>query len=157
MDLRRAQAADEAALAQIRRSAILALAVPILTMEQAEHWAARVPADRISRAIRAHEVWVALKEEAALGWIEIDRDHVAGLYVAPMCARQGIGSLLLTHAEHAIFGSGYATAQLEASQNALSFYLQRGYLPCGPPNADHAYPLSKALGAVGLRDGGISR
>ena len=36
MQIRRAEAADEEVLARIRRSAILVLAVPAISMEQAE-------------------------------------------------------------------------------------------------------------------------
>ena len=82
MQIRRAVAADEEALARIRRRAILALAVPVLSRAQAETWATRATVDRIARAISAHDVWVAL-EEAAIGWVEVNRDRVAALYVSP--------------------------------------------------------------------------
>jgi nucleoside phosphorylase len=62
MRIRRAEAADEEALAQIRRSAILALAVPAISMAQAEQWATQAAVDRIARAIRNHEVWVAVED-----------------------------------------------------------------------------------------------
>jgi GNAT superfamily N-acetyltransferase len=116
-------------------------------MEQAEKWAARAAADRIARAIREHDVWVAV-EGAAIGWVEVDRDRVAALYVSPSCSRRGVGSALLARAETSIRSSGYATAHLESSQNALAFYLRRGYLRCGPPDADGACRLSKDLAAV---------
>jgi putative acetyltransferase len=152
MQIRRAEAADEQALAHIRRSAILMLAVPALSMEQAEHWATRTAADRIAQAIREHEVWVAT-EEAAIGWVEVDRDRVAALYVSPSCSQRGIGSALLARAETSIRSLGYTTARLESSQNALTFYLRRGYLRCGPPDAEGAYPLRKDLAAVGPSQG----
>jgi putative acetyltransferase len=144
MQIRRADATDEEALTAIRRRAILALAAPAMSMEQAEAWAARPAADRIGRAIRDHDVWVAVKG-AAVGWVEIDRDRVAALYVSPSCARRGVGSALLALAETHIRRSGHATARLESSQNALHFYLGRGYLRCGPPDASGACPLRKDL------------
>jgi putative acetyltransferase len=147
MQIRRAKATDEEALASIRRNAILVLAVPAMSIEQAEQWAARAVADRIVRAIRDHAVWVAV-DGAAIGWVEVDRDRVAALYVSPSCARRGVGSALLARAETSIQSSGYATARLESSQNALDFYLQRGYRRCGPPDADGAWPLRKELAAV---------
>ena len=69
MQIRRAETADEEALASIRRRAILALAVPAMSMEQAEKWATRAAADRMARAIREHDVWVAV-EEPAIGSVE---------------------------------------------------------------------------------------
>jgi GNAT superfamily N-acetyltransferase len=144
MQIRRAEAADEEALAYIRRSAILALAVPAITLEQAEQWATQVAPDRIAGAIREHDVWVTV-EEVAIGWVEVDRDRIAALYVAPSCCRRGVGSGLLARAETSIRGSGYATARLESSQNAFNFYLRRGYRRCGSPDSDGACPLSKDL------------
>ena len=145
--IRRAKATDEEALARIRRNAILVLAVSAMSMDQAERWSARAAADRIARAIRDHTVWVAV-EEVAIGWVEVDQDHVAALYVSPSCSRRGVGSALLARAEASIQSSGYATVRLESSQNALDFYLRRGFRRCGAPDADGAWPLHKELTAV---------
>jgi GNAT superfamily N-acetyltransferase len=98
-------------------------------------------------AMREHDVWVAV-EGAAIGWVEVDRDRVAALYVSPPCSRRGVGSALLTFAETSIRNSGYPTARLESSQNALDYYLRRGYLQCGPADSDGAWPLRKDLAAV---------
>lgn len=146
MRIRRARATDQEALARIRRNAILVLAVPAMSMEQAERWCARAGADRIVRAIRDHAVWVAV-EGAVIGWVEVDQDRVAALYVSPSCARRGVGAALLARAETAIQSSGYAMARLESSQNALGFYLRRGFRRCGAPDADGAWPLHKELAA----------
>jgi GNAT superfamily N-acetyltransferase len=150
MQIRRAEATDEKALATLRRCAILTLAVSVLSREEAEKWAMQVAPDRVARAIREHDVWVAV-EEAAIGWVEVDRDRVVALYVSPSCSCRGVGSALLALAETYIRSSGYLTAQLDASQNALDFYLRRGYFRCGPPNSDGAYPLTKELRAVSDR------
>jgi len=144
MQIRHAEATDEEVLACIRRSAILALAVPAMSMEQAETWATQATADRIARAIQEHDVWVAV-EGIAIGWVEVDQDRIAALYVAPSCSRRGVGSGLLACAETSIRSSGYATARLESSQNARGFYLRRGYRQYGPPDSDGAYPLRKDL------------
>jgi putative acetyltransferase len=148
MQIRRADDTDEEALARIRRSAILALAVPGMSMEQAEQWATRAAVGRIARAIRDHEVWVAV-DGVVIGWVEIDRDRVAALYVSPSCSRRGVGSVLLARAEASIRSSGYTTTRLESSPNALDFYLRRSYVGCGPPDAEGAYPLRKDLTAAG--------
>ena len=62
----------------------------------------------------------------------------------------GIPPILRAAGERSIWSSGYTVAHLEASQNALAFYLRRGYIHCGPPDCDGAYPLRKARGADGL-------
>jgi len=152
MQIRRADATDEAALARIRRSAILALAVSAMSRGQAEQWAARAAADRIAQAVRDHDVWVAV-DGVAIGWVEVDRDRVAALYVLPSCSGRGVGSLLLAQAETSIWSSGYTTTRLESSPNALDFYFRRGYVRCGPPDAEGAYPLRKELTSVGPHQG----
>jgi GNAT superfamily N-acetyltransferase len=151
MQVRRADVTDEEALARIRRSAILALAVPGMSRAQAERWVTRAAVDRIARAIRDHDVWVAA-DGIAIGWVEVDRDRVAALYVSPSSSRRGVGSVLLARAETSIRSSGYTTARLESSPNALDFYFRRGYVRCGPPDAEGAYPLRKDLAAAqGIR------
>lgn len=147
MDIRQAHATDDEALALIRRAAILTLAGATLTLDQATRWAASAAADRCARAIREHAVWVAV-EDAVLGWVEVDGNHIAALYVAPHAARRGIGTALLAHAETAIRNGGYALARLGASPNALGWYLRRGYTRAGEPDATGAYPVQKNLVAV---------
>ena len=147
MRIRRAERADEERLGTIRHDAILALAVPILSQAEAETWAKQISEDRIGQAVRAHAVWVA-EAEIAIGWVEIDKDRIAALYVSPDYAGSGIGSSLLTFAEASIFRSGYRSVQLEASRNALNFYMRRGYIQHGLPDAEGAYPLRKELSAA---------
>jgi len=144
IEIRRADASDRAALAAIRRSAILELAVAAMSPSQAEQWANRAAADRVAYAIRHHAVWVAV-QDVPIGWVEVDEDRVAALYVAPHCAGRGVGSRLLLHAEAAIRDGGHAAARLEASPNAATFYLHRGYLPSQAGTADGALPLIKRL------------
>ncbi len=101
MQIRRAGVADEEVLAQIRRDAILVLAVPPLSPEEAESWARQIAVDRIARALRKHVVWVAV-DKSVIGWVEVDRDHIAALYVSPAYAGRGVGSALLARAETCI-------------------------------------------------------
>lgn len=95
-------------------------------------------------------MWVAV-EEVAIGWVEIDQDRVAALYVSPPFSRRGVGSNLLLLAETVIHSAGYATARLEASQNALGFYLRKGYLRSGPQVSDGSCPLTKDLAALAAK------
>src|SRR5215212_5939666 len=111
MQIRRATLTDAEALAAIRRRAIRALAVPSISPEEAENWARQIAANRFTRAIQDHEVWVAV-ESVVIGWIEVDRNCIAGLYVSPIHARTGIGSALLAHAESSIESSGCTAVYL---------------------------------------------
>src|SRR4051794_31629162 len=147
MQIRRANPTDAETLATIRRRAIRALAVPSISAEEAEKWARQVAAHRFTRAIQDHEVWVAV-ESVVIGWVEVDKNCIAGLYVSPTHARKGVGASLLAHAENSIRSSGCTAVYLDASRNALDFYLRRGYLRAGLPLANGEHPLRKALSAV---------
>lgn len=144
MLIRRAEDTDEAALSNIRQRAILELAVPTISLEQAKRWAMGAAPDRVARAIREHVVWVAVAQDV-IGWVEVNGHRLAALYVAPVAAGQGVGSGLLEVAETSIAQSGFTVAHLEASPNALSFYLRRGYVHSGPQAADGSWPLTKEL------------
>ena len=52
---------------------------------------------------------------------------VFAVYVAPQSARRGIGRCLLRSAESSIAEQGIFQSRLNASQNALGFYLSEGY------------------------------
>ena len=148
IEIRPADPVDHAALSAIRRSAILELAVGAMSTSQAEQWANGAAADRVTHAILHHAVWVAV-QDVPIGWVEVDEDRVAALYVAPLCAGRGVGSRLLLRAEAAIRDGGHTVARLEASPNAATFYLHRGYLPSEARMSDGALPLSKRLSRHG--------
>lgn len=144
MQIRRAEASDEQALFHIRQRAILELAIPVIQVEEAEQWAMSAALDRVARAIAEHEVWIAV-EDKIIGWIEIDHNRIAALYVLPAVARHGVGSSLLAFAEIAISKASYTTVHLDASQNAREFYLRRGYIQTGSQKPDGSWPLAKEL------------
>ena len=150
IEIRRAYPSDHVALSAIRRSAILELSVAAMSPSQAEQWANQAAADRVTRAIQHHAVWVAV-QGVPIGWVEVDEDRVAALYVAPHCSGRGVGSRLLLRAEAAIRDGGYYVARLETSPNAATFYLHRGYLPSEARTADGALPLSKRLSEHGSK------
>lgn len=148
MNIRRAISSDEAVLAKIRREAILAIAVSAMSQEAVVSWATQVASDRFTRAIQEHDTWVAEQEGNAIGWVEVNRDRLASLYVSPSFASRGVGSNLLACAERLVHTAGYKVVRLEASPNALSFYVKRGYICYGPQRRDGAWPMNKELNLV---------
>ncbi|TMI10803.1 MAG: GNAT family N-acetyltransferase [Betaproteobacteria bacterium] len=144
IEIRRADPSDHVALSAIRRSAILELAVVAMSPSQAEQWANQAAADRVTRAILHHAVWVAV-QGAPIGWVEVDEDRVAALYVAPQCSGRGVGYRLVLRAEAAIRDGGYAAARLETFPNTATFDLHRGYFLSEARTADGAFLLSKRL------------
>ncbi|MBW2242557.1 MAG: GNAT family N-acetyltransferase [Deltaproteobacteria bacterium] len=143
--IRPALRADAQLLAAIRRDAILTLATPTYGLDRARDWADSSAVERIHRAIEDHEVWLSEFENAVVGWIEIDRDRVEGIYVSPDLAGRGIGSALLMYAEGRIRSAGYCAAALDASWNAEPFYLRRGYEAQAERSAEGGRPMLKPL------------
>lgn len=146
IQIRPAHFDDTATLTQIRRAAILTLAERTMGRDQAQRWADAAAPDRVQRALEIHQVWVAECMDAAVGWVEVDGDCIAGMYVQPQHAGQGIGSTLLAHAEGEIQAAGYPATRLAASWNAETFYWRRGYLPLGERSVEEGRPMVKWFG-----------
>jgi GNAT superfamily N-acetyltransferase len=144
--LESARVQDAERLLEIRRRAILELAVSAMSAEQAEEWAQRRDIDMMTSRINRNPVWVAHFDDVIVGWVELEGNRVVGLYVDPSCCGRGFGSQLLEAAERAVFQSGVRTITLEASWNAEDFYLHRGYEPLGDRPADAALPMQRTLG-----------
>ena len=143
--IRPAHRADIRTLTVIRRDAILALAAPMMGGRGARDWANSSSDERVHRAIEQHEVWVADHVNAAVGWVEINRDRVEGMYVRPDLAKCGIGSALLQHAERLIRSAGHSGVALDASPNAEQFYFRHGYNALSEETADEGRPMFKTL------------
>ena len=142
---RLARRSEAAELGAIRRQAILVLAKTEMGEERAADWANSASAERVIRAIEDHEVWVADRAGAAVGWLEIDGERIEAMYVQPEVALQGVGSGLLAHAEGRIREAGHASVHLDASPNAEGFYLRNGYESRAARRPDAARPMSKQL------------
>jgi GNAT superfamily N-acetyltransferase len=101
--------------------------------------------ERVQRALEESEVWVAERASRAVGWVEIARDRIEGLYVRPDASGAGIGSALLLHAEAVIRSAGHRAVALDASWNAEPFYLRRGYHALAERPDDSGRPMRKPL------------
>ena len=143
--LRPARQSDAHTLAAIRRDAILTLATLEMGSARARDWANSSTDERVHRAIKQNAVWVAEQGNAAVGWVEIARDRVEGLYVRSDVSGGGVGSALLLHAEFLIRSAGHCTVSLDASWNADQFYLRRGYQAQAERLANEGRPMLKVL------------
>lgn len=146
-NIRSARVLDAERLLEIRRRAILELAVPALSAEQAKAWAAGRDLAWMTALISAKPLWVAHLDALIVGWVAVEGNRVIGLYVDPPYSCRGFGSRLLAVAEHELWASGASTVTLEASWNAEEFYLRRGYEPLADRPAEGARPMQKTLGS----------
>src|SRR5689334_4778555 len=144
--IRPARPSDAERLLEIRQRAILELAVPALSVQQAHDWAMRRDLIWMDDVISTKTLWVAFADSTVTGWVGIEDHRIIGLYVDPTYACRGIGSRLLGFAEDQLLLRGVRTIELEASWNAEAFYLRRGYQPTVERPADGARPMRKSRG-----------
>jgi len=136
---------DATRLFEVRRRSILELAPSGMSVENAEAWATRLTRSGMERKLRELEIWIAELDGVIAGWGAIHGDFLEGLYTAPEYAGQGIGAGLLNRLETLMRGRGFGAVRAEASSNAKSFYLRRGYRPTGPQTPAGAWPITKQL------------
>ena len=77
-------------------------------------------------------MFVALLDNQIIGFGHVekfndDTAEVCGLFVSPVCARKGIGNLLLQFLEAKARTNGHQNMRLKSSQNAKGFYEASGY------------------------------
>ena len=134
---------DASHLHEIRRRSILKLAPPGMSVAESRAWAERLTLAGMEQKLREFEIWVAELGAVLAGWGAICGDRLEGLYVAAEFAGQGIGAGLLDKLEGLMRERGLLSVHLEASSNARSFYLRRGYRATGPQTPQGAWPMVK--------------
>ena len=140
---RPAMLSDASRLYDIRRRSILELAPPTMPVTEANRWAAQLTLSGMERKLRELEIWVAELDGVVAGWGAIRGDTLEGLYAAPEFAGQGVGAGLLDGLEALMRDREFPSVLLEASANALDFYLRRGYREVGPQTPKGAWPMAK--------------
>jgi putative acetyltransferase len=136
---------DATDLFEIRRKAILELALQGMPDGEAKAWAAKLTLAGMAQKLSEFEIWVAELDGVAAGWGAILGDTLEGLYTAPEFAGRGVGAALLEMLERRMRESGADAVHAEASSNARAFYLRRGYLMSGPQTPNGAWPIAKRL------------
>jgi putative acetyltransferase len=136
---------DAERLFEIRRRAIVALAPNGMPGAQVEAWAADLTIAGMERKLRELEIWIAALDGTAIGWGAIRGDRLEGLYTDPEHAGRGVATELLGLLEGLMRERGVAAVHADASANAETFYLRRGYVTAGAPTGEGARPITKRL------------
>ncbi len=128
--LRDVAPADLAALAALRRRAVIAVEAPY-TADELAAWA-DVDLGGLRTAVATGSGAVAIAEvDGALqgfAWVEAGtRPHLRSLYVDPRASRRGVGTLLLRRSEQWVRTQGGRWLFVAASLNAVGFYAACGY------------------------------
>lgn len=136
---------DANRLFELRRRSITELAPKAMSIVEAARWAEKLTVAGMERKIRELEIWIAEVSETVVGWGAIRGERVEGLYMDPEFAGRGIGTELLDLLEGLMRGRDIPAVCAEASSNAETFYLRRGYERTGLRTSEGAQPIAKRL------------
>jgi putative acetyltransferase len=136
---------DAKLLFELRRKSITTLAPSGMSVSEADTWAATLTIAGMELKIHELEIWIAELDDTVVGWGAIHDDRLEGLYADPEFAGQGIGTELLSMLEGLLRDRGIRAVHANASANAETFYIRRGYEPVGPWTPDGGRPIMKRL------------
>jgi GNAT superfamily N-acetyltransferase len=98
-----------------------------------------ISADKARRKIEEEEVFVALREGGAIGYLRLEYlwsfiPYIALIYVRPECRRQGAGKAMLGHVEELLRARGcaalYSSSQADEPQ-PQAWHRHVGFAECG--------------------------
>jgi putative acetyltransferase len=121
---------DAAEIMRVHRTAILSLGLATYGLAEVESWATGlVPEGYVKAMTEGGETFIvaAAADDGLAGFRSFKDDEVKGLYVAPACARRGVGGALLRQAEAAIAAAGHRRIRLDAALSGQAFYERHGY------------------------------
>ena len=127
VSIRAATIEDVGAIAKVHVESIRGLARSHYTPEQVEAWSSAKMAERYP--ILEHVMYVAIVADEVVGFAElsVENKEVCRLYVTPKVARARVGTRLLAKLEAVARLHGLEILTLDASLNAVSFYVESGY------------------------------
>jgi putative acetyltransferase len=122
--------ADVPMLAAIFVAAIQELTGDDYSEAQQEAWAAVVEDEEtFGKKLASELTLIATIHNAPVGFASLKgNDHIDMLYVHPSVAGQGVGAMLCDALEKLAGARGTKTLSVDASDNALDFFKQRGYV-----------------------------
>ncbi|MFK8252003.1 GNAT family N-acetyltransferase [Ancylobacter terrae] len=128
--LRPALPGDTPVLAAIVEAAILELTGEDYDEEQQEAWAeAAADEEALAARLAGELALVATRGGIPVGFIALADNRVVDmLYVHPEAAGQGVGALLCEAIEKLAAARGAKSLTVDASDTALGFFQQRGYV-----------------------------
>lgn len=124
LGLRRADAADAAALAELflraRRAAVPAIPPNVHTDDEVRQWMSDV-------VVARRETWVAEGRGALVAMLVLDGDDLDQLYVDPDRTGDGIGSSLVLFAQ-SLRPEGLSLWAFQSNDGARRFYERHGFV-----------------------------
>lgn len=128
--IRRAEAADAAAIAALHAASIREVCSEVYAPAPIEGWASTKHPERYLEPIAQSPFFVAELDSELVGFSQLDIEaaEVRAVFVRPDRLRRGIGRLLLAELEGAASAADLRRIVLRASLNAVRFYESRGFV-----------------------------
>ncbi len=121
---------DCPSIAQVHTSAVKAISHSSYTPEEIESWAAPRSPEEYKQAIHSKQFYVAVDNEVIVGFGVLNQEsrEIEAVYVSPAVMRRGVGLMILGRLEEKARAFGLQELSLNASINAVPFYLRAGYV-----------------------------
>lgn len=127
ISIRTANLSDAAELSLLVSENALALLRQHYSVAQWHAFISYYSVEMMRAKIRTQQVFCAMQLNEIVGTIALDKDLVVGFYTRVRNLGQGIGTLLMNHAEQVAKQQGLKEIQLAASPAALKFYYKNGW------------------------------
>jgi putative acetyltransferase len=129
--IRRATDADRVAIARVHEASIRGLGRTHYSPEQVESWAAHIVPENYAFGIAEHQMFVAVDDDEVIGFGHYHDQEIHAVYVHPEYSWRGIGRMLMNEMERIARAAAVPRLHLNASLNAVPFYLSCGFVKVG--------------------------
>lgn len=129
MLIRRAVDSDAAAARRLHRDSIRQLCAADYPADVIAAWADGSSESRFAQRIAEQSFWVATDaaQLLAFGSVDIGRNTLESLFVAPAARGKGLALQMLRHLERIAADAGIEVLRLDSSLTARAFYERHGY------------------------------
>src|SRR5687768_8850843 len=128
--IRKAEVEDCPSIAQVHTSAVRAISHSRYTPEEIEAWAVPRTPENYKQAVQSKEFYVAVENHVIVGFGVLNQESrvIEAVYVSPDVMRRGVGLMILGLLEEQARALNLEVLSLNASLNAVQFYLRAGYV-----------------------------
>lgn len=131
LTIRKAQQEDCQSIGSVHAAAVKGICTAFYTSEEIQAWSVPRKPESYEESVRSKEFFVAEKGGVIVGFGVLNQAsaEVEAVYVSPEAGRRGIGLQVLRKLEERALSLGLAELRLNASLNAVPFYMRAGYVP----------------------------
>jgi N-acetylglutamate synthase-like GNAT family acetyltransferase len=130
LTIRKARAEDCASISNVHVSAVRAIPAGYYSPEELEAFATPRPLESYQQLVQYRDFYVATNDNGIVGFGILNRDTsmIDAVFASPAAKGQRVGMTLLETLEELGRSLGLKRLSLNASMNAVGFYLKAGYV-----------------------------